>query len=63
MNDFKVLLEAVLDANSIKQSDISKIQKVIEKYHLNLTADLDKASIIAEIKKIVPQLEAELQKK
>ena len=62
MNDFKVLLEAVLDANSIKQSDISKIQKVIEKYHLNLTADLDKASIIAEIKKIVPQLEAELQK-
>lgn len=62
MNDFKVLLEAVLDANSIKQSDIAKIQKVIEKYHLNLTADLDKASAIAEIKKIVPQLEAELRK-
>lgn len=62
MNDFKVLLEAVLDANSIKQSDINKIQKVISKYHLNLTADLDKASVIAEIKKIVPQLEAELKK-
>ena len=62
MNDFKILLQAVLDANSINQSDINKIQKVIEKYHLNLTADLDKAFIITEIKKIVPQLEAELQK-
>ena len=62
MNDFKILLQAVLDANSINQSDIDKIQKVISKYHLNLTADLDKASVIAEIKKIVPQLEAELKK-
>lgn len=62
MNDFKILLQAVLDANSINQSDIDKIQKVISKYHLNLTADLDKASVIAEIKKIVPQLETELKK-
>lgn len=62
MNDFKILLQAVLDANSIEESDIKKIQKVIEKYHLNLTADLDKAGIISEIKKIVPELEAELKK-
>lgn len=62
MNDFKILLQAVLDANSIGESDIKKIQKVIEKYHLNLTADLDKAGIISEIKKIVPELEAELKK-
>ena len=61
-NDFRVLLQAVLDSNSIGQDDINKIQKVINKYHLNLTADLDKASVIAEIKKIVPQLEAELKK-
>lgn len=62
MNDFKILLQAVLDSNSIGQSDINKIQKVIDKYHLNLTADLDKATILSEIKKIVPQLEAELKK-
>lgn len=61
-NDFRVLLEAVLDPNSIKQEDIGKIQKVINKYHLNLTADIDKATVINEIKKIVPQLEAELKK-
>lgn len=61
-NDFRVLLQAVLDSNSIGQDDINKIQKVISKYHLNLTADLDKASVVAEIKKIVPQLEAELKK-
>ena len=62
MNNFEVLLQAVLNTNSIGQSDISKIQKVIDKYHLNLTADLDKASVISEIKKIVPQLESELKK-
>ena len=62
MNDFKILLQAVLDSNSIGQSDINKIQKVIDKYHLNLTADLDKATILSEIKKIVPQLETELKK-
>lgn len=62
MNDFKVLLQAVLDASNIGRDDIDKVQKVIDKYHLNLTADLDKATMLAEIKKIVPQLEAELKK-
>lgn len=62
MNDFKVLIQAVLDSGSIGQNDIAKIQKVINKYHVNLAADLDSATILAEIKKIVPQLEAELKK-
>lgn len=62
MNDFKVLLRAVLDSNSVGRSDIEKIQNVVNKYHVNLTADLDKASMLAEIKKIVPQLEAEIKK-
>lgn len=62
MDEFKVLLQAVIDTKSIGQSDIAKIQKVIEKYHLNLTADLDKTTVIAEIKKLIPQLESELKK-
>lgn len=62
MNDFKVLLQAVLDSNSIGQADIAKIQKAIQKYHLNLAIDLDKATIVNDIKKVVPQLEKELKK-
>ena len=62
MNEFKILLQAVLDSNSIGQSDITKIQKVIDKYHINLTTELNTASMLAEIKKVVPQLEAELSK-
>ena len=62
MNDFKVLLQAVLDSNSIGQADIAKIQKVIQKYHLNLAVDIDKATIVNDIKNVVPQLEKELKK-
>lgn len=62
MNEFRILLQAVLDSNSIGQSDITKIQKVIDKYHINLTTELNTASMLAEIKKVVPQLEAELSK-
>ena len=62
MNNFKVLLQAVLDSNGIGGNDIIKIQKIIDKYHINLTTQLDTASMMAEIKKIVPQLESELSK-
>lgn len=62
MNNFKVVLQAVLDSNGIGGNDITKIQKIIDKYHINLTTQLDTASMMAEIKKIVPQLESELSK-
>ena len=39
MNDFKVLLQAVLDSSGIGKSDIAEVQKVLNKYHLNLAAD------------------------
>ncbi len=62
MNDFKVLLQAVLDSSGIGKSDIAEVQKVLEKYHLNLSADLNKAELIKTVKKIVPELEKELKK-
>lgn len=61
-NDFRVLLQAVLDSSNIGQSDIKEVQKVLNKYHLNLTADLNKAELLKTVKAIVPQLEAELKK-
>nr|DAH15319.1 MAG TPA: minor tail protein [Caudoviricetes sp.] len=61
-DDFKVLLEAILDTDSIGKSDIVKVQKVLDKYHLNLSADLDKAELLKTVKQIVPELERELSK-
>ncbi|MSS09509.1 phage tail tape measure protein [Clostridium sp. WB02_MRS01] len=62
MNDFKVLLQAVLDSSGIGKSDIAEVQKVLNKYHLNLAADLNKAELIKTVKQIVPELEAEIKK-
>lgn len=62
MDEFKVLLQAVLDSSGIGKSDIAEVQKVLNKYHLNLTTDLDKAELIKTIKHIIPELEAELKK-
>lgn len=62
MNDFKVLLQAVLDSSGIGKSDIAEVQKVLEKYHINLTADLNKAELVKTVKQIVPDLEKELKK-
>lgn len=61
-DDFKVLLEAILDTDSIGKSDIAKVQKVLDKYHLNLSADLDKAELLKTVKQIAPELERELSK-
>ena len=60
--DFRVLLQAVLDSKSIDKSSITEIQKVLEKYHVNLNADINKVEIIKSVKKIVPELKKELQK-
>ncbi|WP_099467734.1 phage tail tape measure protein [Konateibacter massiliensis] len=62
MDEFKVLLQAVLDSSGIGKSDISEVQKVLDKYHLNLAADLNKAELIKTVKQILPELEAELKK-
>lgn len=62
MNDFRVLLQAILDSSGIGKSDIAEVQKVLEKYHLNLTADLNKADLIKKVKQIIPDLEKELKK-
>ena len=62
MDNFKVFLQAMIDPNSIKSSDIANIQKAINKYHINLTTELNTASMLTEIEKVVPLLEAELSK-
>ncbi len=62
MNDNKILLQAIIDADSIKPADIAKIQKTLDRYPLKLTADFNKEQLLAEIKKAVPEIQTELKK-
>ena len=62
MNDNKILLQAIIDADSIKPADIAKIQKTLDRYPLKLTADFNKEQLLAELKKAVPEIQTELKK-
>lgn len=58
-NDFSLLLKAILDTSGI-QGDVSKIQKVLEKYTMNLTTKLDKDSMVKSVKEVLPSILKEL---
>ena len=61
-SNFGILLKTVLDSSGIGGADIKEVQKVVDKYKVNINTDLDKAKLIKSVKDIVPKLEAELQK-
>ena len=62
-DQFQVLINAVLDSKSIGSADIAKIQKALEKYTINLSTQIDEAQVVAEIKKVVPELQKYLKDK
>ena len=61
-SDYNVLLKALLDTSNIGKADIDKVQKVLDKYQLNLSADLDKTELLKSVKQVVPEIERELKK-
>lgn len=62
MDDFKVFIEAVLDSSNIGKDDIKKIQKTLEKLSVSIDAELDKKQLFESVKKIIPEIEAELKR-
>lgn len=61
-NDLGVLLKVILDSSGIGSTDISKIQKILEKYTVNITAELDKTQLINSVKQVLPQVIKEISK-
>lgn len=61
-NDLSVLLKVILDSSGIGSGDISKIQKILEKYTVNVTAELDKAQLMNSVKQVLPQVIKEISK-
>lgn len=61
-NDLSVLLKVILDSSGIGSGDISKIQKILEKYTVNVTAELDKTQLMNSVKQVLPQVIKEISK-
>lgn len=61
-NDLSILLKVILDSSGIGNSDISKIQKILEKYTVNVAAELDKTQLMNSVKQVLPQVIKEISK-
>lgn len=61
-NDLSVLLKVILDSSGIGNGDISKIQKILEKYTVNVAAELDKTQLMNSVKQVLPQVIKEISK-
>lgn len=59
-DDLSVLLKVILDSSGIGNADISKIEKVLEKYTVNVSAQLDKTQLINSVKTVLPQIIKEI---
>ena len=59
-DDLSALLKVILDSSGIGNADISKIEKVLEKYTVNVSAQLDKTQLINSVKTVLPQIIKEI---
>lgn len=60
-NELSALIKVMLDYSNIS-GDMSKMQKVLEKYAINITTEVDTAKTVRSIKKVLPQIISELRK-
>lgn len=56
MNDFSVIIKAILDTTDIGKNDINKLQKIVEKYKINIDAKLDTEQMLTTLKKELPNI-------
>lgn len=58
-NQLAVIIQTILDEKGVV-NDIPRIQKVLEKYTMNLTAEMDKKSLIKSVQSALPSVIKEL---
>lgn len=59
-NQLAVIIQTILDEKGIV-NDIPRIQKVLEKYTMNLTAEIDKKTFIKSVQSVLPGVIKELR--
>lgn len=61
MDEFKILLQAILDTENIK-ADIGKVQKVADKYRINFETEIDQESAIKQVKQLWAKVATDFNK-
>lgn len=59
-NQLAVVIQTILDEKGVV-NDLPRIQKVLEKYTMNLTAEMDKATLIKSVQSVLPSVIKELR--
>lgn len=59
-NQLAVIIQTILDEKGVV-NDIPRIQKVLEKYTMNLAAEMDKKSLIKSVQSVLPSVIKELR--
>lgn len=59
-NQLAVIIQAILDEKGIV-NDIPRIQKILKKYTMNLTAEMDKNALIKSVQSVLPSVIKELR--
>ena len=57
-----IIVQTILDTSGIDKSEFDKIQKIAEKYKINITANMDKKAIYDSVKSVLPQIIADINK-
>lgn len=59
-NQLAVIIQTILDEKGVV-NDLPRIQKVLEKYTMNLTAEMDKGALIKSVQSVLPSVIKELR--
>lgn len=59
-NQLAVIIQTILDEKGVV-NDLPRIQKVLEKYTMNLTAEMDKNALIKSVQSVLPSVIKELR--
>ena len=62
MDDFKILIKAVLDTSGINGNELSKVQKIAEKYTVNIKTKLDDKQALSQFNEVWSKIVAEANK-
>lgn len=60
--EFCYILKTVLDTSGIGNTDIPNLQKILDKYTVNVPADLNQEQLIRSVKQVLPQVVKEINK-
>lgn len=57
-----IIVQTILDTSGINKGEFDKIQKIAEKYKINITASMDEKQLVNSVKSVLPNIIKEINK-